>query len=50
MGAELDLDHQINYIDSILFYDTYLNKSQGVILKEIRKSLVELKELKFEKN
>ena len=54
MGAELTVDQQISYVDSFLMFDQTLNDalnpfvgtSNGAVLKEIRKSLVELKTLK----
>jgi len=53
-GVELDLDSQITYIDAFLMFEPvemlvlnpYIGDSNGSILKEIRKSLVELKTLK----
>ncbi|MFA5299751.1 MAG: hypothetical protein WC389_16320 [Lutibacter sp.] len=54
MGAELELSNQIAYIDSILFYNTeklqacnpFLNVSVASILISIRKSLIELQDIK----
>jgi hypothetical protein len=52
-NAELSLEHQINYIESFLMFDQTTNESlnpfigisNGVALKEIRKSLLKLKNL-----
>lgn len=53
-NAELSVDQQIKYIESFLMYDIkemeilnpFIGLSNGALLKEVRKSLIELKSLK----
>ena len=49
MGAEITLPQQISYLDALLENEFALRTSTAVILREIRKSLVDYEKLQEDK-